>query len=108
MKMLRLLVALSLVAYSATSFVAHAQIATVDITSANVASMSLWSNIHGDNHIRIQTTPIVNNWGCIDPDSYVVLPTIAKEAQARIYATLLAAKALSKPITFMVEGCTLG
>ena len=73
-------------------------------------NIQVWPNASGNNVIRI-TTPtqsIVNNWACADPDSYMVLSTIEKEAQARIFATLLTAKAANKPVTIRVQGCELG
>ncbi len=67
----------------------------------------IWSDAGGNNIIRV-TTPtqsVVNSWGCLDPDSYMVRSTLAKETQARVYATLLTAKALGKPITARIDGC---
>lgn len=99
MKLVRQLAVASIILYSASS-----SAASQDIVLNNI---EVWSNANGNNIIRVMSPgqPIVNNWGCSDPDSYMVLSSIAKEAQARIYATLLAAKAMGKPITIRVEGC---
>lgn len=86
-----------------TSLTVGAQ-STSDVVLSNFV---VWSDTEGNGIIRV-TAPnqtIVNNWGCTDPDSYMALATLTKEAQSRLYATLLTAKALGKPITLRLGGC---
>jgi len=80
------------------------------VTEVVANSVQVWSNIYGDNRIRVATPgqSVVNSSSCADPDSYMVLTTIPKEAQARIYATLLTAKGMGKPVVLHVEGCESG
>ena len=84
---------------SSLSIKAHAEFITL-------TSYTLWSNTYNANFIRITDagTP-VNPSGCTDLDSYMVLSTLSKEAQSRIFATLLTAKALNKPVQIFVSGC---
>lgn len=91
-----------------TLVIASAPAAAVTEVVAN--SVQVWSNVYCDNRIRIATPgqAVVNNGGCSDPDSYMVLTTVPKEAQARIYATLMSAKMAGKPVTLHVEGCESG
>lgn len=84
-------------------------VATSSATSRDVLlnNIRVWSNAGGNNIIRV-TTPgelIVNDWDCLDPDSYMVLSTMAKEAQTRIYAALLTARVTGSPITVRIDGC---
>jgi hypothetical protein len=67
----------------------------------------LWSDAGGNNVIRVSTPAqeLVNNAGCLEPDSYMVRSSLEKPTQARIFATLLAAKSLGKPVTARIDGC---
>jgi hypothetical protein len=71
------------------------------------AYFSIWSGAYDADVIRIGgvSASITNPAGCADPDSYMVRTTLTKETKARIYATLLLAKAIGKSVTIWVNGC---
>lgn len=71
------------------------------------AHFSIWSGNYDADIIRIGgvAPSIANPAGCADPDSYMVRTTLAKETKARIYVSLLLAKAMGKPVTIWVNGC---
>ena len=74
-----------------------------------LSGIHIWSNAGGNDVVRV-TTPgqsVVNSFGCSDADSYMVLSTLTKETTARIYSTLLTAKALGEPVTVRLSGCEL-
>lgn len=74
----------------------------------DAANIQLWSNINGDNRIRLMAPTVVNAWGCTDPDSYYVMSTIPQAAQSRIFATILTAKAMNRAVIIRVDGCEDG
>ena len=86
-------------------FTAHAVESDIPLTDPVI-----WSNAGAGEAIRVTTPgrPIINNWGCSDPDSYFVLITLPQQAQSRIFAVLLAAKASGKQVTVRVSGCQAG
>lgn len=71
------------------------------------SSVFLWAHMYEHDLIRVSNlpTPIANPAGCADPDSYIVRATLTKEAKSRIYASLLMAKAMGKPVTVWINGC---
>jgi hypothetical protein len=64
---------------------------------------TLWSTTLGSDVIRITASTRINPANCLDPDSYLVPTTLSKEAKARIYTTLLTARALGKPVEVWVS-----
>jgi hypothetical protein len=97
MRLLKLVLWTLLVSYSAMS-------SADDIV---LTTFQVWSSASSDNVIRV-TTPgqaIVNPDNCSDPDSYMVRTTMAKEAQARVFAVLLTARAMGTPVTVRISGC---
>lgn len=72
-----------------------------------LTNFSLWASTYNADIIRITglSPPLANPGGCTDLDSYMVLSTLTKETKARIYSTLLTAKALGKPVKIWVNGC---
>jgi hypothetical protein len=72
-----------------------------------LSQFQLWPNTPGDTAVRVIpiAAPIVNPAGCADPDSYFVPTTIAKEVQQRIFATLMTAKAVGKPVKVWIDNC---
>lgn len=69
-------------------------------------SFYLWSNTYQAEIIRVEVpSGIINPSACSDPDSYMVLSSIAESAQQRIYSTLLAAKMAGKKIQLRIDGC---
>ena len=91
--------------------VAVGSCATVSAVEQDVVlnDIHVWSNAGGNDVVRV-TTPsqsVVNPSGCSDTDSYMVLSTLAKETTARIYSTLLTAKALGQAVTVRLSGCEL-
>ena len=99
MKLLKSLAVLSLVLYPAA-------VSSAEDIALSGNNMGIWTSGNGEDIIRV-TTPdkIVNNWGCTDPDSYIVRSTSVTQVKERIYATLLSAKAHGMSLTIRVQGC---
>ncbi|WP_166636732.1 hypothetical protein [Cognatilysobacter terrigena] len=76
------------------------------LQEVSVTNPTVWATT-GSNVIRVITpnVNVVNADGCSDPDSYMVLQTLPRDAQMRIYALLLTAKVNSKSMTLRVSGC---
>lgn len=71
-----------------------------------VASFSVWSTVYGTDTIRVTSPQIVNPAGCSDSDSYLVLSTLCRESNSRIYATLLSAKMQGTGIQLSISPST--
>ena len=66
---------------------------------------TLWSSTNGTDVIRLQVKDGVYNPAghCTDPDSYMVGRSLTKEAQQRIYSTLLSAKIAGHPVRLQLD-----
>ncbi len=72
----------------------------------DIPDFQLWSTTNGTDIVRVIPNGVaVSAQGCSDPDSYMVKSTLSAASISRIYATLLAAKMASKPVTIVVIGC---
>jgi hypothetical protein len=76
------------------------------VQEVSVTNPTVWATT-GSNVIRVITpnVSVVNADGCSDPDSYMVLQALPRDAQMRIYALLLTAKVNAKPVTLRISGC---
>lgn len=96
MRLLKHLAALALVLYAASSAAAD----------PSHTIFQTWSSVNGTNIIRVILPPgtsPANPSNCPDTDSYFVLATTPKEVQARIYSTLLTARALGSSVSFRLS-----
>lgn len=74
---------------------------------------TVWSNTYGSDTIRVFPNDGVYNpagSSCSDPDSYMVSTSLSKEAQQRIYATLMAAVMAKHAVDLILDtnGCEDG
>ena len=82
----------------------HSLSAKADVV-IDLPDFQLWSTTNGTDMRVIPNGVAVSAQGCSDPDSYMVKSTLSAASVSGIYATLLAAKMASKPVTIVISGC---